>query len=264
MFFRDGNLHWSTNNPAVPVAHPSASVLVGRQHGENWPSDRKWKPGVGDRTCFQGNICALAWHSRALSASRIRAHALYTPPKKDPPKPLTVVRQIGRRAGQDGEVEEEEWGQETKADERSLFDNRDSEGEVEEEEWGQDTKADERDGEVEEEEWGQETKADERAIAEASRLVHRSRVSAARHTPLVGGRAPAYTPFDVAAFYATLESNSVWKMTRRVFALGWVGRERSGGWGTSVALVPTIGGNNTAASGGTMRDAAGNDLMSSV
>ena len=57
-------------------------------------------PGSLTSTSPQGNIAALAWHRRALPLSRIRAHALYTPPsKKDAPNVVALAKPLDSRRG---------------------------------------------------------------------------------------------------------------------------------------------------------------------
>ena len=70
-FFVDGSAVWSTRHESVPMAHPSATVLLGKQHGESWGHKRAWRPGNTDKTCFQGNLCHFAFYYRALDEHEV-------------------------------------------------------------------------------------------------------------------------------------------------------------------------------------------------
>lgn len=41
-FFVDGSAVWSTRHESVPIAHASATILLGKQHGEGWGHKRSW------------------------------------------------------------------------------------------------------------------------------------------------------------------------------------------------------------------------------
>ena len=70
-FFLDGQAVWSTRHEGVPTLHALATPLLGKRHGEHWGPKRDWRPGVGDKTCLQGNICHFALYYTALEEDRI-------------------------------------------------------------------------------------------------------------------------------------------------------------------------------------------------
>eukprot|EP00960_Hanusia_phi_P077015 768637-Hanusia_phi.AAC.15 len=97
LFYKDGQLVWSTRHDGIPVFHPFTNLLIGKQHGEFWGGERRWKAGVGDPTCLQGNLCHLAVYTYPVRPERIQVHSVFEEgdnspeieekASKGPPKP---------------------------------------------------------------------------------------------------------------------------------------------------------------------------------
>jgi hypothetical protein len=73
-FYKDGRKVWETRHEGMPLAHPNATMLLGKQHGMGWGSERGWRPGIGDKTCFQGNLAHFAFYFAALTEQRLATH----------------------------------------------------------------------------------------------------------------------------------------------------------------------------------------------
>jgi hypothetical protein len=98
-FYVDGSAVWSTRHESVPIAHASATILLGKQHGEGWGRLRAWRPGIGDKTCFQGNLCHFAFHYKALDEHQMAARFAGTNmPALDQDVLSTISANVGRRA----------------------------------------------------------------------------------------------------------------------------------------------------------------------
>ena len=213
---------WSTRHEGMPTAHALATILLGKQHGESWGPARGWRPGIGDKTCFQGNLCHFAFYYRALDEKCIARHygciarryagtALPLPHQVPHPPRFEMAAPDGTRV------------------ESSVMARDDA------------------------------SVRGKGAAAEAGSMqqrVGRSVISARLHQPRVWGRGGNPTAFDVDSFYRDLEKNPVFALTRRAFG-GGSGVSRQVVFGTPKAHFSpySAGTSEYSISGSTMRTA---------
>jgi hypothetical protein len=213
----DGERVWTTRHEGVPIAHPSASLLIGRRHGEHWPTavGRDWRPGAGDPTCLRGHACLFAAYRRALPPATIQSHyqglvrlmaaatsaaalastaAIARLPQKAPGTQAVVVGGTCKSATLTPATVKAGTAVSTSA--QAGF-------------GGGILALITPQAQVKAPAANEERKG--RGVLEA----RAARASASRHSPLVWGRGAAPTMPDVDAFYAGLEGNPVWRLTRR-------------------------------------------------
>ena len=210
-FYIDGERVWTTRHDGVPLVHTTSSLLIGRRHGEHWPAatGRDWRPGAGDRTCFRGHACMLVFYRHALPCSTLRAHyqaLLRMTAVAASVKPSICLSQKEQQG--DPKMSSAFFGNSTTA--RTLDPNFEvcpSEART----TGKKNAVEENSSAV----ISVKLKSVEEAVSTRNIAAQLAISNATHHNPLVWGRSPALATSDLDAFYQSLESNPVWRLTRR-------------------------------------------------
>jgi hypothetical protein len=217
-FYVDGERIWTTRHDGVPVVHPTSSILVGRRHGENWPAaaGRDWRPGASDRTCLRGQACMLAIYRYALPPATLRAHyqavVRMTSAAAAAAAAAAAVSSPsnGFSANVLPAISKNYFGPHSKP-QPSLPDGISNANTS-----GKDDLLVKNSGQISRVDFGDSSNTHLKSAGQEPMIVQRSRASAAQHVPLVWGRSPKPATTDLSSFYASLENNPVWRLTRRV------------------------------------------------
>ena len=233
---------WSTRHEGMPTAHALATILLGKQHGESWGPARGWRSGIGDKTCFQGNLCHFAFYYSALDEKCVARHYAGTAlplPHPLPHPPRFEMAPDGTRVESSVMARRHEERDDASVQGKPLSSCQERA-----------TRHEERDD---------ASVRGRRAAAGAGNMqqrVARSVISARLHQPRVWGRGGNPTAFDVDSFYRDLEKNPVFALTRRAFG-GGSGVSRQVIFGTPKALFSPYGAGTSeySISGSTIRTA---------